>query len=273
MMHWPHRRIAIINLSHALLAYLGNLFSPIQLFCQPVLWAAIVLVLFVSAFISWHFIRNKWLQGIAMTLQGTGFIACIYCILFIGADYSTAIPGILFFGLGLLAFVPVVFVLQLVYRFIKASKVLKLCWLAGCIVPVVFAAYFARQYAEVCTAVDKTKPSTVKEFAAILDNNYMSERIIGMHFRYHTQICMFDGWRPPLHDPFLVVAMWMNEGQDPLYELFHVPEERHYSNMHLQERILLYRIMFPGRNPQADCVCSWNSDGRSYLKDSRFDPK
>lgn len=40
--------------------------------------------------------------------------------------------------------------------------------------------------------------------------SFITERMLGMHFKYHTELCLYDGWRPPLHDPLLVMASWLN---------------------------------------------------------------
>ncbi|MGB1031852.1 MAG: hypothetical protein ACPGWM_04520, partial [Flavobacteriales bacterium] len=63
--------------------------------------------------------------------------------------------------------------------------------------------------------------------------NFWNERIIGMHFIYHTKICEFDGWRPPLHDPLLNVGLLLNSFEDPL------------DHMSLEDRINLYEMSFP----------------------------
>jgi hypothetical protein len=83
------------------------------------------------------------------------------------------------------------------------------------------------------------------------------ERILGMHFKYHTrELIGIDGWRPPLHDPAMVIGLWSLGRQDPL-------------PLRLDERIALYRQVFPSRNPQADCVCALG-DGEGYRGSAWF---
>ena len=65
--------------------------------------------------------------------------------------------------------------------------------------------------------------------------NPMTERVLGMHFRYHTSFCIYDGWRPPLHDPAMVIGTRLGGG-DPLHD------------MSLEERLALYHKVFPN-NP------------------------
>ena len=70
----------------------------------------------------------------------------------------------------------------------------------------------------------------------------MTEKIIGMHFIYHTRFCEFDGWRPPIHEPILVIGMWLNNRYDPL-------------NVDLKTRLDLYRKFFPENKFKFDCSC------------------
>ena len=83
----------------------------------------------------------------------------------------------------------------------------------------------------------------------------MTERILGMHFRYHTRICIFDGWRPPLHDPAMVIGMRLTGDKDPL------------DGMSLESRVVLYHTVYPSHPVKADCACSIESDNNGYFDD------
>ena len=65
-------------------------------------------------------------------------------------------------------------------------------YFAGIAVCVVFAIVSAILFSSAAKKVKNGEYDT---------KNPMTERILGMHFRYHTRICIYDGWRPPLHDP------------------------------------------------------------------------
>ena len=68
-------------------------------------------------------------------------------------------------------------------------------------------------------------------------NNY---KILGMHFIYHTRFCEFDGWRPPKHEPIMVIGMWLNNRLDPL-------------EVDLKTRLELYKKFFPDKKYKFDC--------------------
>ena len=85
--------------------------------------------------------------------------------------------------------------------------------------------------------------------------NPMTERILGMHFRYHTRICVFDGWRPPLHDPAMVMGMRLTGDKDPL------------DGMPLESRLMLYHEIYPSLPVKADCACSAESMDYGYFTD------
>ena len=71
----------------------------------------------------------------------------------------------------------------------------------------------------------------------------MTEKILGMHFIYHTRYCEFDGWRPPKHEPILIIGMWLNRRIDPL-------------NVDLKTRLLLYKKFFPNNKYKFECSCA-----------------
>ncbi len=87
----------------------------------------------------------------------------------------------------------------------------------------------------------------------------MTEKILGMHFIYHTEFCEFDGWRPPKHEPLLILGRLFNYNKDPL-------------NVSLEERIEIYRKVFPENKIKFDCSCAYlykdsyhNDRAKSYF--------
>lgn len=88
----------------------------------------------------------------------------------------------------------------------------------------------------------------------VLDKNFMTEKILGMHFIYHTRFCEYDGWRPPKHEPLLVIGMWLNNRKDPLL-------------VSLEKRVELYRKFFPEKRVKFDCSCARQYE-ELYFNDS-----
>jgi hypothetical protein len=77
----------------------------------------------------------------------------------------------------------------------------------------------------------------------------MTEKILGMYFKYHTEICEYDGWRPPLHEPALVLGQWLNGREDPL-------SNGCQNRFELSKRIQLYKKFFPDKKVKLDCSCA-----------------
>jgi hypothetical protein len=152
---------------------------------------------------------------------------------------------------------PVIFLAQLVFRLVKnKTKYGGVAAFAGVIILPLCMLYFVFQYRDIGKIIRPipVNERTPENLAAHLPRNYMSERFAGTHFRYHTAYCIYDGWRPPLHDPFLVVSRWFYPEVD---------EPR----IHLEDRVELYRKMFPDRTTFADCYCAmFSGDARSYPK-------
>ncbi len=51
------------------------------------------------------------------------------------------------------------------------------------------------EYKKAVQSIEKFKESNYSQF----DKSFMTEKILGMHFIYHTRLCVYDGWRPPFH--------------------------------------------------------------------------
>jgi hypothetical protein len=98
-------------------------------------------------------------------------------------------------------------------------------------------------------AIDKFKESNYTQ----LEKSFMTEKILGMHFIYHTRFCEFDGWRPPKHEPIIVIGMWLNNRIDPLH-------------VDLEKRLELYKKYFPDKNYKFECSC-----GIEYRQDYHND--
>jgi hypothetical protein len=234
-----------------------------QVFCQPVLWASVAILFFLVAFLAWPFVPEKLivLKHLLLFIHGIGFCICVYCIYFE--------PGLYFFstililvGIGIFGLAPIIFLVQICFRIFKSK--IKFGWisfLAGILMILSFQFYFSLQYKALLTEIEKIPLTdrTPEKLAAQLPKNYMSERFAGTHFRYHTAFCIYDGWRPPLHDPFLVISRWL------------YPEvDLSISNFHLEDRINMYRKMFPDKNAYADCYCAdFNGDAKSYPKNEK----
>lgn len=230
----------------------------LQAFCQPVLWAKIALLLFLFAFLAWPFIPSRFafLKNLALFFHGIGICICLYCIFFFPQLLIISIPftiiGIGFFGLA-----PLIFLIQICYRFFRDKTFFgQISFMGGVALLFTFQLYFTLQYKSIGNDIEQIPLAqrNISTLATYLPRNYMSERLAGTHFRYHTSYCPYDGWRPPLHDPFLVVSRWFFPNVDA---------SLHF--LQLEERIDLYRKMFPDRNAYADCYCAdFNGDAQGY---------
>jgi hypothetical protein len=157
---------------------------------------------------------------------------------------------VLFLGAWVLLMpVPLWFLFLLVWRNLvrPVSKGIRVWYATGVLLCVLFAAVCGMAYRSSCKAYDEGR---------VPDGNPMTERIAGMHFLYHTSFCVFDGWRPPLHDPAMVLGMFLNGGCDPL------------CGMDLEERVALYHAFYPTKSVTAPCACSLESRRNGYFTDT-----
>ncbi|RAK62659.1 hypothetical protein [Hymenobacter edaphi] len=247
-------------------AYVANQYF-IQGFCQPVRWAAWVLALSTAAFLGWPWLLRapRAVRATALLLQGLAFTVCLYCAWFIGLEWTYYLLS-LFMGwllFPLLLWVPVFFGVQLWQRMRTAALPYARLWFAlGALAPLPAQLGAEWQYRQFRAAIRQVRinpdydfPGYTAAMRRVLPRSYVTERVLGLRFRYHTYPNFLeDGWRPPLHDPLLTVLMrgevyW----SDPLHKLGN------------ERRALLYRLVFPERPVKADCACAHVGDAQSYL--------
>ncbi len=229
-----YKVIPALNLALVLLSIWGNSMTNAG-FCRPVLWAAIVQGISFLNIITFTWVERTRLWGLNALLCGISTGVYLYWCLFLG-------------GWVILMPVPVWFLVLLLWRNLvrPVHKAVRWWYLAGIVLCALFAAGCGQAYASSYKAFDQHK---------VPNGNPMTERIAGMHFLYHTSFCIYDGWRPPLHDPALVLGMRLNGGKDPL------------AGVGLEKRLALYHSMYPLRQVKTRCACSRESERNGYFTD------
>lgn len=232
--------LTIINFILLAAIVIGN--SRIQVFCVPTTWAFIVAVICLPITALSPILPKK---GILATLfafiNGISFFIYLYCIFFLEQVNIYGLVAIIMFGFGLLTFIPHFFAIQLFLRNIKnaPSKYIEVSFLLGFVLFIGISIYAGVQYKEAIKQIQAFEKSGYTE----LEKNFFTEKIVGMHFIYHTKVCEWDGWRPPMHEPLMVIGMWLNGRVDPL-------------NVDLKKRIELYSIFFPNKPIHYKCSCA-----------------
>ncbi len=248
-----------------------------QLFCNPVIWTSIILLIFSILFLATPFINPKskfW--SLIPFITGLGIFIAIYIILFSRYEYLflvvVCLPFAIIFHLIIkmlnknlsttffdaFYFYPA-FILSpylLLYQlwqiqktyFNKIQKVI--CFSTPILVLFIGLIFTYR----IKTIIDKITISSNKttELKAIINNPidyYLTELILGAHWKYHTELCLYDGYRPPFHDPILVIA---NKVLYP-YSLFYTLNN---DKDNLPNTIALYKTIFPEKSTDFKCRCA-----------------
>ena len=176
-------RLAILNALVILLTVAANLYF--QAFCIPVAWATIVIITCFINTIVYPIIFDKYPRLIPFSgfVNGVSFMMYVYCTLFL-AHINLLALFLIIIGLGLIAFVPHFLAVQLLLRnFINpVSAVCKRWFVTGIAVSLLTAFTAAYLYHRAILAVDKLILSNYTMF----EKGYMNERVLGMHFIYHT---------------------------------------------------------------------------------------
>lgn len=272
--------LAVVNALLCVGAVVAN--AHHQVFCKPVAWAVVVMVIAFAPLITYNLIRDRLgrFKSVVFFLFGISACICLYCIVFlsylniVGLLSLVSIPFELLrnghFGAPMalpLAFLPLFFSIQLLGIVLGRSatgsdrkhfgKGVALCLAFA----LVMTSWFNLHYATVRSALSKGAPNEVPQ-------NYMTERMLGMHFKYHLSFCEYDGWRPPLHDPSIVVAVWLTAPfrADMDYR-GHTPWG--YQQHSVIGRIAAYKAVFPGRPVRMDCSCA-KGYSKFYFNDPRL---
>lgn len=262
----------ISNSSIFLLCILYN--SDRQLFCNPVLWTIVILTIFCISFFLLPFInKNSKSFQATILLSGFGFFISIYLLLFARWEYlifvGFNIPIILashflirylkrrfkrnifdaFYFYSAVILMPffLIFQLLLIYKPLKIKNSLLFITLPILTVCIFTIASFRISY---LTNVIKENFENKVEIQSLIDNpidKYLTELIRGAHWKYHTQLCLLDGWRPPFHDPILVAANKI------LY-----PFSTFYYGLSLPQTHGLYNELFPKNKRDLNCKCAKN---------------
>lgn len=211
-----------------------------QSFCIPSTWAMILLAICFTNTIISPILENTRIAVLSSFIHGITVVVFIYCVIFL-ENMNVFGLFLVLVGIGLILLIPHFFIMQLIWKngikpIRKASRYAFLSAILLCIGIVV---YVGNDYKHAMQSIEKFKKSNYTE----LDKNFMTEKILGMHFIYHTRIEMiYDGWRPPKHEPLLVIGMWLNNRVDPL-------------TVNLEKRLELYKKFFPENEYKFDCSC------------------
>ncbi len=249
MIKFNNLKTAILNSILITLIIIGNLY--LQVFCIPTFWAIIFFSICCFSLIFYPILNHKIISLILSFLNGFSFMVFLYCIIFLGV-FNLAGLILIFFGIGILIYVPHFIVFQLIINYLVKPKdnIHRNLFLSSVCISIGIVFYISNLYAKALINIHEFKNSNYQK----LEKNFMTEKILGMHFIYHTEINEYDEWRPPKHEPFLVVNLWLNNKIDPL-------------NVDLKKRIDLYKKFFPENPIHFDCSCAY-----SYSENYQNDP-
>ncbi len=243
------KNLAVLN--GVLITILIVLNTYFQAFCIPTAWTIIVLTICFTNTILYPILDKTKFAPLTSFINGVTLFVFIYCVIFLEHMNLLGLVMVIV-GLGLATFIPHFFIIQLIWKnLIKQTvKTSRYYFLTAIILCIGTVLYIGQDYKKAIHSIEKFKSSGYKE----LDKNFMTEKVLGMHFIYHTRIEMiYDGWRPPKHEPIMVIGMWLNNRIDPL-------------NVDLEKRLELYKKFFPDNKYKFDCSC-----GLQYRQDYHND--
>ena len=262
----------LLILGAIIIGYLFN--RDYQIFCIPVDWTKITLLIY-----SIYFLGNKIFKKVIgeftnQLILGIGLFISIYIIGFGSATYLIwviihliAIVPIYYFSkylnnkfntqlfdflnlFGVSLLLPYVIISWTVWQVRNKRLKYKITLSVLPVAIFVIGIFLTTRMNRIIESIDNSE-NKLNAIELINDNkidNYLTELILGAHWKYHTTICLYDGWRPPFHDPVLGFALPF------LYSREH---SFHYE-LNLSDRIDLYKKVYPENKTQFDCKCANN---------------
>lgn len=226
--------------------------SYMQIMCIPTLWAAVVIFLCFLGVVIYPVIKeeNVKLVRLISFINGVSFMLFIYCLIFMEELSLYGLVLLLAF-IGFLILIPHYFAIQLLYNYVfkPANNVSRKYFFIGIVCSFMLPIFATFLYHNSVNEIKDGQHNNYKN----IEQSFMTEKIIGMHFIYHTEFCEFDGWRPPKHEPLLILGRLFNNNKDPL-------------NVSLEERIEIYKKVFPENKVKFDCSCAYLYN-KSYHND------
>ena len=262
---------SILILGAIIIGYFFN--KDYQLFCIPVTWAKIVLFLY-SIYLIANWIFKKIIGELANQLiLGIGLFISFYIIGFGSAEYLIwssvhliAIVPIYFLTrylnkkfntsffdflnlYGVTILLPYIIIAWTIWQVLDKRPFYKLSLIVLPVLIFLFGIFLTFRMEKIIESIDNSenKVATLELITENKIDNYLTELILGAHWKYHTKICLYDGWRPPFHDPVLGFAqLFLYNGKQFNYELS------------MSNRVYLYEKIFPENSRTFDSKCAKN---------------
>jgi len=254
-----------------ILGYLVN--SNYQLFCIPVSWTKITLLIY-SVFLVGNWFFKKVIGGfLNQLILGTGLFISFYIIGFGSLYYLTwstihlivIIPiyylsrnlnrkfqthffdSLNLFGITIL--LPYLVIAWTIWQLWNKRLLYKITLFFLPMAILLTGIILTVRMKGIIETIDNSTETaaTTRLIIANKLDYYLTELILGAHWKYHTKICLYDGWRPPFHDPVLGFA------QPFLYY-----REQFNHELSMPDRVALYKKTFPENKISFDCKCAKN---------------
>lgn len=233
------RKLVVVN--SALLVFIVVLNYFFQSFCVPTTWATIAIAICFSNSAFAPLLLETRYKYVSAFIAGISLLLFLYTVIFLGVLGHSYGIFMLLIGIGLGVLVPYFFIAQILWKnLLKTTNLgIKSAFVLGMGCAFTMALLGVKNYREAVKDIRAFQASNYTE----LNQTFMTEKILGMHFKYHTKYCPYDGWRPPLHEPLLIIGLWSDEMRDPL-------------SVDLETRVSLYKKFFPEKPIHLECSCA-----------------
>ncbi len=129
----------------------------------------------------------------------------------------------------------------------NTTKIIKLLFIVPSILILLFSVFTSYRLTKINSEIIKANYdlATIDKIKNISTDRYLLELSLGAHWKYHTRICLYDGWRPPYHDPILVISRNISMIFSDSYEI----------SSGFRKGKEMYKYAFPNNLIEFDCRC------------------
>jgi len=202
--------------------------NSLVIFSEFTRWTVVYLLLFYTAFLGTVFLERipQILRYFVFFFLGTGLVITTYFIISLAPLYHIAIIGLILFGMSIHLVIPVFVTISVIWTFIKLQKtrVEKVLFFAGIIVPLLITTIFLYQWNTFKTEIHKatssivTRPyNTLPEWVLLcqdMPTDLFSQKIIKGKLSYDVFEDQWRGWNNSSfdevkkHDPLVNMGMF-----------------------------------------------------------------
>ncbi|MCP4443390.1 MAG: hypothetical protein GY810_31190 [Aureispira sp.] len=227
-------------------------------------WIALFIMLLVLGSTSWTLLLGLYLyqQTGNAILSAMGFVLPTLVIWQVEQRKKIWLQPLMTIPLSisLVPFMPVILTWDSISLYLKGTRTNRIAFWIGIAILGSITAWKYQQYQRIARIIEDYPDVEIETIAIAekLEKEPYFEKLLGVHMKYHTQACVYDGRRPPIHDPWLV--LFYRNGNYP----------KVLADLELGDRWKMHLDLFRAERITEECSCTYFIDQEHYWTSNSF---